>query len=100
MSHAIWMFQPGKAGQQHNDTPMRTIHASAVAKFKNAWDLLQSPAIEIPFEPTPSFIAAASRGCPDDAWLAQYATSHPFYASLDLTADWQQLRAAIQGASL
>lgn len=98
MSHAIWMYQPGKVGQQHKDSQMRTIQPDAVARFKDAWELLHRPASDIPFELAPSLIAKASRGCPDDEWLAQYAETHPLYASLDLTSEWQELRASIRSA--
>jgi hypothetical protein len=95
ITHAIWMCQPGKAGQPHKDSQMRTIRSAHVERFKDAWELLHLPSSDVPFELTEPVVEAARRGCPDDEWLAQYATTHPFYAALNLAREWNALRAAI-----
>ena len=47
--YALWLSTPGKDGQTHNDTKIRTVHIPprtsfsnwSIARYKNKWDLIE-----------------------------------------------------------
>ena len=49
VAHGLWLAAPGKKGQKHNPTPMRTVHLPphvsfsgwGVSKYLNRWDLIE-----------------------------------------------------------
>lgn len=48
-AHELWLKAPGKKGQQHNETTMRTVHIPpyksfsgwSISRYKNRWDLIE-----------------------------------------------------------